>query len=295
MSEALTEREIEERLRGLAIHGEPKYIRVSELITDSRFQRPINTNRVRKIAAEFDPYAVGMLIVSERIDGTKIILDGQHRKQALVNMGWSDQLVPCFVYQNLDVEDEARIFRIMNENRVRPTPIDLFRTRMVERDPQAIDITRILHSAGMRVAHGKGAGYFKAISAAQRVYRDSGRDIFQEVITIIAKAWPSRDDPWAVSADMLLGLGSVLAEYEGEIDRERLALVLSRQVPSNLVAKAKALRSTFQGSMATCMAMAIVAAYNQGQRRRRIQEWQERPWRRNAMIRRSGDTSITPQ
>lgn len=292
--EELTEAEVDERLRGLSITGEPQYLRVCDLTTDPRFQRPLNQRRVRQIAAEFDPYAVGMMYVSERIDGTRIILDGQHRKEALVKMGWGDQLAPCYVYRNLELEDEARIFRIMNENRTRPTAIDLFRTKLVERDATAMDIARILSAHGLRVNPGSDRGNFRAINAAMRVYTDGGRDTFQQVISVINRAWPTYEDPWATSSDVISGLGMVLAEYETEINLDRMNTALSKELPSNMVAKAKAIRVTFSGSQATCMAMAIVATYNRGMRSHRVQEWQERPWRRNPYVRRTKDMSISP-
>src|SRR4051794_33828172 len=104
----------------MRLFGTPQYERVGELTVDQRYQRALNARRVKKIANEFDPYSVGMLIVSDRGDGTKVVLDGQTRRAALVAMGWEDQMVPCYVYVGLSVEEEARIFRTLNQDRARP-------------------------------------------------------------------------------------------------------------------------------------------------------------------------------
>jgi hypothetical protein len=289
MNDELSTEEVDERLREMRLFGIPQYERVSELTVDQRYQRSLNIRRVKKIANEFDPYSVGMLIVSDRGDGTKVVLDGQTRRAALMQMGWEDQMVPCYVYVGLSVEEEARIFRTLNQDRARPTAIDLFRARVVERDPGALDMQASLSANGLRVASNTEAGTFRAIAAADRVYRDSGRSIFRAVISTIHAAWPSYDDPMSVSSDMVTGLGLVLAEYENDVDLSRLVKVLAQDTPANLVGKARTLRASLGGTMGSCMAQVIVHSYNKQQRTKRLQEWAQRPWRRNPLIRRSMD------
>lgn len=288
----LSTAEVDEALKAFTVHGEPIYIRVNDLIVDSRYQRPLNQRRVRTIATEFDPDAVGMLYVSIRSDNTKVILDGQHRKASLVAMGWGDQLVPCFAYRNLTLEDEARIFRIMNESRARPTSIDLFRTKIAERDPKALDIQAILGANGLRIGYSTDPGWFRAVSGAQKVYDTAGRDTFRKVIETIHGSWPSYSDPWACSSDMMLGLGLMYAEYESGIDMARLVTRLSVETPANLIGKAKSLRASLGGSVPTNVAITLIALYNKGMRSKRLEDLQSRPWRRNPLVLRSQDPTV---
>lgn len=289
----LSAEDVDAALKAFTVHGEPMYLRVTDLIVDSRYQRPLNQRRVRAIAAEFDPDAIGMLYVSIRSDNTKVVLDGQHRKASLIAMGWGDQMVPCFAYRNLTLEDEARIFRIMNENRARPTSIDLFRTKIAEKDPQALDLQAILGANGLRIGYASDAGWFRAISAAQKVYSTSGRDSFRKVIEVIHGSWPSYADPWACSSDMVLGLGLLLAEYESSVDLARLVSKLSSETPSNLIGKAKSLRANLGGSVPTNVAITLIVVYNKGVRTRRLQDLQSRSWRRNPLVLRSQDNSAS--
>ena len=53
------------------------YIKLSELKVDSKYQRLINTNFIKK-AKEFDPYLVKPLSVFERPNGDLMVVDGQH-------------------------------------------------------------------------------------------------------------------------------------------------------------------------------------------------------------------------
>src|SRR4051812_31723657 len=99
--------------------GTPHWIRASRLAVDASYQRPRNERKIRKIANNFDPDALGVLYVSKRADGTYVILDGQQRHAALIEMGWQDQQVPCHVYTGLSVADEARLFGEYNELRTR--------------------------------------------------------------------------------------------------------------------------------------------------------------------------------
>jgi hypothetical protein len=270
-------------LRGTSFAGEPAHLRVADLIVDPRYQRELNIRRVRRDSEQFDPMVFGMLLISQRSDMTKVILDGQHRKAMLILMGWEDQLVPCFVYRGLSLEDEAKIFRMTNERRVRPTSIDLFRARVVEKDPVATDITSILSGHGLRVTTGGEKNSFAAVAAAQRVYTDSGRDVFRNAIAIMASHPNRGNDRNTVSGDLLVGLGMVLVEYGQEMHLDRLQRQFCSESPTALIGRARAAKAAIGGEMSLNLATQLVNLYNKGLRNGRLEDLSRRPWRRNLL------------
>lgn len=269
-------------LTSVGIHGTPRYLRVSSLTTDPRYERPLNMAAVKRISEEFDPDAIGMLYVSHRADGTDVILDGQHRAKALARMGWDDQMVPCFVYENMTVEDEARVFRIINEGRRRLTALDLYRARLTEGDPTAKDIHNILQMEGLRPGSGDGANVISAMSAIQKIYKESGRDIFRSALHIGANTW-GRADSKGLQAPIIVGIALILAEYGPLLDSKSFINKIATVTPGAWIARARAIRDSMGGTMETCMAVAMVNQYNNGRRTSRLPDWHARPFRRNRL------------
>jgi hypothetical protein len=265
------------------VHGTPRYLRVSSLTTDPRYERPLNMAAVRRIAAEFDPDAVGMLYVSHRADGTDVILDGQHRAKALVLMQWEDQMVPCFVYENMTVEDEARVFRIINEGRRRLTALDLFRARVTEREPEALDLHNIFQMEGLRPGTGSSPNIVQCMSAVQKIYKESGREILRDVLNIAANTW-GRADNSSLQSPIVLALALILAEYGQTLDRAAFITRISTITPNAWVGRARAIKSSMGGNTETCMAVAMIGYYNERKRTGRIPDWHTRPFRRNRLV-----------
>lgn len=92
-------------------------IDVSKLFIDPQYgmQRPLNQLWVRSKAREFNPFFVGVLIVSKRDDGTYAILDGQHRQNLLCTQGY--QKAECIVFQGLTRDEEIDMFLGLNASR----------------------------------------------------------------------------------------------------------------------------------------------------------------------------------
>lgn len=269
-------------LQAVGIHGTPRYLRVSSLTTDPRYERPLNMGQVKRIAENFDPDAIGMLYVSHRSDGTDVILDGQHRAKAMVRMGWADQMVPCFVYENMTIEDEARVFRIINEGRRRLSPLDLYRARLTEGDREAKDIHNILSMEGIRVGSGEGPNTLAAIAAVQKIYSNAGRDICRASIHIAHQTWGQADNK-GLQAPILVGIALILAEYGGALDHATFVKKIATVAPNAWLGRARQIRESMGGTIETCMAVAMVNHYNSQRRTSRLPDWHSRPFRRNRL------------
>lgn len=99
-----------------AIVGAPpiiEWVAPGHLSVDPSYQRSIDNAGSRRliasIAASFDWRLFSSLIVSARPDGSRFIIDGQHRWAAAMRRGDLTHL-PCCSFSYRTPEDEARMF-----------------------------------------------------------------------------------------------------------------------------------------------------------------------------------------
>ena len=146
---------------------------VADLRIDPRYQRPVNSQRVKHMAKHFDPRKLGVLEVSLR--GKKAaVFDGQHRLGALKLKGIAD--VPCIVHEGLTARAEAQLFVELQQQRKPLRPIDRFHARAFAGDTTARSVRKIVEDAGYGIpinVNGEAGqrSEFAAVGALERVFR----------------------------------------------------------------------------------------------------------------------------
>jgi hypothetical protein len=256
----------------LGIFGSDEWIVASEIGVDMQYQRPLNVGHVRKIAREFNLKAFGVLLVSERANGTYWIIDGQHRLAAVKAMGRGDMRLPCHVYKNLSVAEEAEIFHMQTQRKA-ISSVDRFRARLFAGDETAMSINRIIQKHGLHVEQNTRKGCMAAISAAERIYERHGAQRLDDVLSIAVGAWGDRED--GIPGSVIYGLDAFLLRYDGAFDRDRLIRVLRSNDLERMTADAKALRSAMRDAGPDAsFGRVIFGIYNRGLTTRRLPEWE---------------------
>lgn len=256
---------------------EVRQIPLNLLGVDPRVQRSQDARRSNKIAAELNLDAVGLLCVSQRDDGTYWIIDGQHRAEALRVNGFGNDLVACEIYTGLSLADEAAMFRLRN-NTAKPQYIDKFRVRLVEGDPDALDVMEILRSRGWLLIgqEGNAAGRISAVQSLERIYavdKTSKPTAAERTIATVTAAW-SHDDN-GVDGRLIDGLGRVFLRYGSALDSGDIIDRL-RKYPGGagaLIGKARGLKDLMGGTLSTAFAEMFVELYNKGRRTRALPPW----------------------
>lgn len=242
-------------------------IRAGRLRIDSRVQREITPSRVTHLMKNFDLDAVGVLTVSDRGRGQYVILDGQHRWRALMDLELGDWPVTCHVYSRLSIADEARLFRELNDTK-RRSAFDDFTKGVVAGDPECVAVNAVVERVGLRVHNQHQDGTVRAVAALLRVYRSAngrGDALLEEALTVARSAWG--DEPDAFDGHIIEGLGRLLAEYGDQVDKAVLAKKLSKSGrPAEIVGRARSRREYEGGSVAANLATAVTALYNRGRR-----------------------------
>lgn len=243
-------------------------ISIDQITLDRKVQRELNQAWAEKIAREMDLSQIGIITVSKRQDGSTIILDGQHRIEALRIAGKTGYEIDCRVLNGLTIEEEARTFRILN-NTKKPNLIDHFLIRVVEGDSTAIDITKILGRFGWQPSRSKSDGSFSAISTIEAIYRGS-REAAWSTIQTITEAW--ENNITAANGQIISGIGSAYQRYGDEIIVSRMVQQLSRIPPTEFIARARALAAARARRVGCAISELAIAEYNR-QRGPKLPDW----------------------
>lgn len=133
--------------------GENMTLNVDILKVDHTYQRPLDQNRIKKIAAHFNLKLVFRIAVNQRPDGSYYIVDGQQRVGA-INLIGGNFMVDCVVYRLATVREEAELYEHLNWARKNPNAFDQWRARLAKQDEGVSRIQEELNRANLRLLKG---------------------------------------------------------------------------------------------------------------------------------------------
>lgn len=248
-------------------------IKVKELYIDLSYQRVPNERKVMNIVNNFNPDALGALICSARDDGTIAVIDGGHRLAALRFLNKEDMNVNCLVYFGLSLEDEANIFTQMNDNRTKPKTSDIFKSKVVSGDRDAIDVNNILKSFNLGITNGPANNAVRAVGTLNAIYKKNGRLITIKTIDTLIKAFDSHSSSLSDTAMLAVAqIYSVFNNKNSSIDQDRLIKVISSFGNSMLWRNKGQIITQSLGykDVHTAMAVCAVNEYNKKLRTNRL-------------------------
>lgn len=217
--------------------------RVGDLKVDHRYHDPARykEKRAQVMATSFNVDKVGTVTISERSDGSRWIIDGQHRCSAARIAGVP--LLPARVFRGLSLAEEAEIFYGLSEF-VRLRPEAQWRARIEMGDTVAIGVVGTLAHHGCRLVIGgstrKDPTTTRSFSAVETLHR---ADMLHTVLRIVRSAWP--EDQHSLDAYPLWGVGSFLRVYASHprYSEARLIEKLAEFPASSVIRQTKELMS----------------------------------------------------
>lgn len=249
------------------------WVRVSDMRISARAQRAHNKPGalalIEEIAANFDPDKLGMLTVSER-DGVYWVVDGGHRLNALLKMGYEDQMIQCWVYTGKDEESEADLFLDLNNVRV-VSAMDKFKVAVVAGRPMESHVDEIARTEGLSIGTHESSTSIRCVSALLKVYEAGGPKVLERTLQIVRDAYGRA----GFRARVVEGVGMFVAAYENTFDQPRAVSKLARKMGgvNGLVNQAAVVRATYGVSTAVGVAAAVVDTYNQGRGGGKLTGW----------------------
>lgn len=243
--------------------GKPKIVtvRLSELTTSPKVNRPLNPSRVDKLVKNWDETLFTVPVVAEQ-HGKYVILDGQHRVEAFRAQHADDPRIQVLVHYGLTEAECARMFVYLNEN-LAVRPFDKFEKLVFSGDDAANLIHSILVRNGLKLAQGNSLGSVQCVSALQRAYAiDKVGGYLDASLKVLIDAWGM--DSANFGGALVEGVAIFLKNHGSAIDRKRLAKVMASipQGPHGVVGRARGNRDGGVGSLAGNVAEVLKNAYN---------------------------------
>lgn len=242
------------------------YLRLGDLKFDPAYQRvgSLNQQRINEIAKNFDPAAVGTLLVSERNDDSLWVIDGMHRALAMIKAFDEDARARCTVFIGMTLEQEARAF-YMQTRRTSVTPVNQFQARLISGETVAVELQRIISRWGYSVANVKMGKSIKAINTLDEIYRRHGGATVERIMSIIGMALDDLNE----SPDMSLMTGVLEMLLRYEINDERLSTTIRNLDRAKLRRDAVAINELLGGrTAAERVAFILHREYNRGRKNR---------------------------
>lgn len=232
-------------------------------------QRDLNQARVDRLAAEFDLEQLGTPTVNER-DGWFYIIDGQHRVEALRQIGWGDQQIQCWTYTDLTDEEMADKFDRLNDV-LQVHAFDKFRVRVTAGRDVESDIDRIVRAQGLVISRDHVPGAISAVGTLRRVYTRSDPNTLGRALRLIRDAYGDA----GLEAPVIDGIGHLCARYNGDLDDEKAVLQLgaAHGGVNGLLNKAEVLRRQTGNYKSHCVAAAAVEIINKGRGGKKLPSW----------------------
>lgn len=169
-----------------------RMVRVGDLIVHPVVQRDRRDHWVATLKAEFDPLGIGVLTAFEDEFNHLLIVDGAHRHTMLLELELDDMRVPVNVYSDLTLEDEAKIFRMLNK-RLPVNQHDSYRLGMIEGVELDLKVTELVESFGWKIGSSRTAKVVSSIGTLKAMYRrdsDATRFAFRAINSL----YPSDND-----------------------------------------------------------------------------------------------------
>jgi hypothetical protein len=225
-------------------------------LTPQSWGRPLRMADVRLIAAEFDPDRFGVLAIWRRPDSSYCTIDGQHRLAAVLNvLGWSDQSVPCIVFDGLTEREAAELSLGLQERR-NLHGYDRHRASLMAGHKRATAIQAACDEVGVEIARSHARAFQTcALDGLGHVWDRLGYGGLVHVLRILVNAWNGREN--TITARTLPLVGMLLCQYP-TIDDVRLSRTLSRYSAEDWVASCRAV----PGRTLAHVASDVVSAYN---------------------------------
>lgn len=246
-----------------------QWVPIGLMVVSPVAQREITPSRVDKMAANFDLEKIGTPTVNHR-DGKWYIVDGQHRVEALRQIGWGDQQIQCWTYEGLTEEEEAETYLSLND--VLPQKaFDKFRISITAGRAVQCDIDRIVRSQDLVVSRDKTDNSVSCVGTLERIYHRDGPKVLRRALRIAFDAFGSS----GLEVAVLDGIGLLCGRYNGDLEDQLATAKLGRvqRGADGLLQKAELVRRSTGLTKSQSVAAAAVEVINAGRGGKKLPSW----------------------
>ena len=229
--------------------GTFEMVELNTIVVDHRYQRELKPALVAAIAADPRWELFGVPVLFKRDNGMFYCADGQQRITGMKETKDSPKYIPAIWFPVQGLDNEAAVFVHINEFRKSLTAIEKHKGKIVAKDPSTLAIERAVETAGLTVGAGKSsqdARVVSAISALYSIYNNIGEEGVLQTLVVARDAF--EDDSGAFSSPILRGVAEIIAEQNGDYERQKLTRALQRTTVPQILRKTEELRFDLGGS-----------------------------------------------
>ncbi len=246
---------------------------VDVLDASPSYQRLLDQKAVDKIVKDFEQRQFGTIVVAWRTDGSFVVIDGQHRVKAMMEID-PTRMLRCEVHTGLTYEEEAALFVKLQKNRKPMSQADQFHASVHAGNPRMIRIKEIVESTGLKVSRRRtnGPGEISAVGFLDQLYGNdpTGRLLF-DTLTIIRDAWglDSHPNKWHLQA-----IASFLRRNRNTtFDRKRVVRILTETGEARFKAMVVAESASAGVDIGNAGGRLITRSYNKNLRMNHLEPW----------------------
>lgn len=165
------------------------YLNINDIYIDD-YQRPVNVDKVSRIASSYEPHKDRPIEVSYR-DGRYYCFDGQHR--LLVHKLLGKATIQAQIHEGLTYTQEASLFSRQHDNEQRVNCKDRWEASVKAADdsPRTQEIINICKEIGFRISNrqDKSENTICCVQEIQTIYDKYGADGLRTVLKFVKSAW----------------------------------------------------------------------------------------------------------
>lgn len=235
-----------------------KHLRLNDVVN-----RTVQPRRVKQLILEMNADSLGLFHLWKESEGIMWVIDGQHRKRALEEMGLGDWPARCVIYTDMTESQAAAMFLALNKGLVVKS-FDKFRIGVTAGEPDCVGTQTVIESLGLIASGTHQSGAVAAVAAACEVWSiDQGRSL-EFALSVALRAWGKNSG--AFEGQIIKGLGILSAKFNGQIDTDSFIKKLAKFAggPPAIIGQAKARQSIKGGTIHAGVAEILIDTYNKG-------------------------------
>lgn len=229
------------------VYPELTYVNVNRVKFDDAYQRILMPGHVKNISKTFDPNAFQPITVNQRENGDLIVIDGQHRVEAVkLNADPNLIFVPAQLLR-LGRTEEVDLFYKINVTKQGLSVVDRFYPEVLQGHPDSVFIHNLLQDVNVfyipsRSNSNPSGNKIKCVGAMKHVYREcvmvpheTPGKVLDKTIRMMANNWAGTSDN--ALAKIVKGLANFLNMYGGTdfFEIARLEKAMKKYKPRDII------------------------------------------------------------